>query len=490
MPRARPGPANRAARTDPRDLPPPPLPTVPYRAGPVPGLAVEPVTAAAGRRLWAAMTAREHPLGPARAAGCRIRYFPVSGTDVPGGFLFAAATRVQDARDRWIGWTPALCAANRHLVVGMARFPIRPGLPRCRRRPRAQDPAPGARPGDGAALVDGLHDVRAVAVMDREGDASGVFDAWRRLGGRIDILVRARHNRSLGKGRHRLSGHIRLQPVGDRMPVTVPRLSPRHATRARSAFPGRAAREAIRELRWAALDLPVPAGLRPKTGPRPIRLNVVHVRETAAPGDGPEAIERRLPTSLPVTDAAGAREVVHRYRLRRRTGDWHRVSGTGCAVETVAHHTRERAGREATLRAVIAWRLPTLALLGRDTPDPGPSVLFSETGRAVIADFARARRLPAPENPVAAIGMPARMGGHLHRRHDAHPGTRIVREGYTCLSHSAATVEPAPGAGSESRVARPGSGGSPRERPVTMETGAWGGPNGPQYSACDDILCD
>ena len=60
---------------------------------------------------------------------------------------------------------------------------------------------------------------------------SGVFDAWRRLGGRIDILVRARHNRSLGKGRHRLSGRMRLQPVGDRMPVTVSR----HATRDWSA---------------------------------------------------------------------------------------------------------------------------------------------------------------------------------------------------------------------------------------------------------------
>ena len=155
-----------------------------------------------------------------------------------------------------------------------------------------------------------------------------------------------------------------------------------------------------------------------------------------------------------------------------------RVLKTGCAVETIAHHTRERAGRGATLRAVIAWRLPTLALLGRDTPNPGPSVLFSETGRAVIADFARAKRLPAPGNPGTAIGMLARMEGHLHRRHDAHPGTQIVWEGYTYLSHGAAVVERAPGAGSESRVARPGSGGNPRERPVTMETGAWGGPNG------------
>ncbi len=114
------------------------------RAGQIPDLAVSPVTDRAGKHTWATMMARENPLGPVRAAGSQIRYVLTSGEGVLGGFLCAAPTRVQAARDRWIGWTPAQCAAGRHRIVGLARFLIRPALGRCRNlASRAPVPAPG-----------------------------------------------------------------------------------------------------------------------------------------------------------------------------------------------------------------------------------------------------------------------------------------------------------------------------------------------------------
>ncbi len=702
LPPARPGPAHRAPRTDPRTRPAPPLPEVPDQAGQIPDLAVSPVTDRAGKHTWAAMMAREHPLGPVRAAGSQIRYVLTSGEGVLGGFLCAAPTRVQAARDRWIGWTPAQCAAGRHRIVGLARFLIRPALGRCRnlasralglclrrvvgdyealyglrpvlietyvgpehdgtscrasgwirvgqtagrdrhRRPVAvkqvwlrplstdwrwqlgvrvepltpwagldstrwaeqelagadfgdvrlsrrlvqsaallaqtpsktfvtaargdaamvtgyyrliehpdsaavsaqailaphrkrtrqriqgqdtvlliQDgsdinlathqaceglgvisrnrgskgtlglhlhttlavaadgiplgvpriefdapPLEGAADDDrdtktqrwvrgledSGALIDGLHEVRAVAVMDREGDAFEVLEAWRRLEGRIHILVRARHDRSLGKGRLKLFERMRRQPVREAWTVSVPRLSVRRATGSQSAFIGRAARTAPCALRWKSLEIPVPEG-RAEPGARAIRLSLVHVQETADPEDGAKPLEWLLLTSLPVSDACQAREVVGFYERRWRIEEFFRILKSGCDVETGAHRTRERVERAVALRAVIAWRLSVLALLGRETPGLEPGVLFSEAELAVIADFARQRRLEAPDNLGAAITLLARMGGYLQRRHDAPPGAHVVWEGYSHLALGADIVERARQVGHQSEVKR------------------------------------
>ena len=59
----------------------------------------------------------------------------------------------------------------------------------------------------------GLDGMRAIAVMDREGDAFEIFDEQRRFGGDIALLVRARHNRSLGKGKRKLLDRMRAQPA-------------------------------------------------------------------------------------------------------------------------------------------------------------------------------------------------------------------------------------------------------------------------------------
>ena len=97
---------------------------------------------------------------------------------------------------------------------------------------------------DSARLMDGVDGVRAVAVLDAEGDAFEVFDAWRRLGRRVGLLVRATHNRSLGQGRLKLFDRLRAQPVKASRAVVVRRLSARKAVRGQKESPGRAGRTA------------------------------------------------------------------------------------------------------------------------------------------------------------------------------------------------------------------------------------------------------
>ncbi|MCY4460990.1 MAG: hypothetical protein OXC26_11440, partial [Albidovulum sp.] len=70
-----------------------------------------------------------------------------------------------------------------------------------------------------------------MAVLDREGDAVEVFAEQRNLGGDIDLLVRARHDRSLGRKKRSLFERIRRSPVRGRVAVRVEPASARNSAR-------------------------------------------------------------------------------------------------------------------------------------------------------------------------------------------------------------------------------------------------------------------
>ncbi len=69
--------------------------------------------------------------------------------------------------------------------------------------------------------------MKAVAVMDREGDMFDVLHEHSAAGyRRLALLVRARHDRSFGRGW--LFERVRAAPEGGRFSTTVERLSARH----------------------------------------------------------------------------------------------------------------------------------------------------------------------------------------------------------------------------------------------------------------------
>ena len=163
---------------------------------------------------------------------------------------------------------------------------------------------------DSAELAAPLDGVRTVAVMDREGDAVEVFDEWRSLGGGVDLLVRARHDRSLGKKKRSLFKRMRSAPARGRVAVSVERASARNSARGSSAKDAREAREASCELRWKSLEIPVPEKKRGRFGSEPFRPAAVHVAEDADPADGSARLEWLLLTTLPVADEKQAGEIL------------------------------------------------------------------------------------------------------------------------------------------------------------------------------------
>ncbi len=276
-------------------------------------------------------------------------------------------------------------------------------------------------------LAPQLPDTHLVCVMDREADLFELFDE-QRLKCRVDLLVRAKHDRRLGEGQH-LFEAIRLSPVRARLQIHVPRQSARRKKGDRKATDRRPGREAEVNLHYQSIELSPPKHLREKG---PVRLWVVHVREEQPP-EGVKPLEWFLLTTQEVATVEAAQECLRWYALRWRIEDWHRVLKTGCRVEELAHKTAERLKRAVAINLVIAWRIMLMTLLGRESPDLPAEILFSDFEIRVLKALALQRRLAAPTKLENAVHLVARLGGYLARKNDPPPGHEIMWRGFSIL---------------------------------------------------------
>ncbi len=289
---------------------------------------------------------------------------------------------------------------------------------------------------DTAAVVpEGVH---AVAVLDREADFFALFAERRKLG-TVDLLVRAKVNRSLGKDEAKLFEQLADEPAAGRLKIHVARLSARNSARGQKARKLREAREALVSLRFRRFDLPDTS--RSGRAEASIPMTAVSVTEEDPPA-GAEPLQWILLTSLPVTTKKEAQRILDLYRLRWRIEDWHRVLKSGCKAEFLNHREGERIERAVTIKAVIAWRLFAMVMLGRETPELPAEVLFSETEIMVLRDFAAHRQLDSrPDNLGNAVRTMAILGGYLNRRSDPPPGPTFIWRGYTQLATLAQSYE-------------------------------------------------
>ena len=340
-----------------------------------------------------------------------------------------------------------------HLHLTLATTPQ--GLPlgvlRCGFGPA--DPERGGKP---QRWLDGYRDLaaaaqeltrrtRLVAVMDREADFFALFDEQRRCG-RVDLLVRARHDRCLAGPARKLFPALAAGPPAGCLEIEIEGLTARPKASGRPARPARQKRLAVCEVRFRRLTLPA---TRP--GLEPVALWGVHLVE-AAPPPGEEAVQWRLLTSLPVEDLAAATEIVRHYLQRWRIEDFFRVLQSGCRVEHLAFRTADRLQRAIAINSVIAWRLMTMTLLGRQVPDCAAELLFTDSELRFLGAYARRFQLPGPERLGPAVRLVAHLGGYRDRKHDPEPGHQLIWYGYDTLTkatlgHQIAVEDAQPQAG-------------------------------------------
>ncbi|MDE2826716.1 MAG: IS4 family transposase [Bacteroidota bacterium] len=298
---------------------------------------------------------------------------------------------------------------------------------------------PGAQQGGKSRRwIDGLRDIaaaageltgktRVIAVMDREGDFFELLQEQRQAG-RVEILVRAQHDRRLERGGGKLFQTLAGGPADGRIEVEIAGLTERPKASRKRARPARQKRLAACELRYRRVRLPATS-----KAAEPVELAGVHVLETAPP-EGEEPVQWYLLTSLEVGDADAAAEIVRHYLQRWRVEDFFRVLKSGCRVEHLAFRSADRLQRAIAINSVIAWRIMLMTLLGREVPACEPGLMFTDHELGFLADYAAQFGLGGPADLGAAVRLVAHLGGYRDRKHDPDPGHQIMWHGYSTLT--------------------------------------------------------
>jgi hypothetical protein len=225
---------------------------------------------------------------------------------------------------------------------------------------------------------------RVINVCDREADFFELFDEQRRNPS-VDLLVRAKYNRVITEDPFKLFEAIRQAPLQTKVQVQVPRQSARPKLSKTKAKPKRPSRSAELEVRYQRIQL------RPSkyySGKAPLDIWVVHAVE-AAPPEGAPPVDWFLLTTVDIRAVEDAVQCLRWYCLRWRIEDFHRVLKSGCGIEKIAHETAERIRRAIAINLVIAWRIMLMTLLGRETPELPPEVLFSDIELQVLHAYAK-----------------------------------------------------------------------------------------------------
>jgi len=279
---------------------------------------------------------------------------------------------------------------------------------------------------DLAELSSEMPHTRLIDVCDREADFFELFDEQRQ-NPCVDLLVRARYNRNITEEPFKLFAAVRQTPVQSYVRVHIPRQSSRpkrSKQKARPKRPGRTVDLAVRSLRIQ---------LRPAryhADKEPIDIWVIHALEENA-GPKTRAVEWFLLTTMEINSVENAEQCLRWYCLRWRIEDWHRVLKSGCRIEDIAHKTAERLRRAIAINLVIAWRIMLMTLLGRETPNLPPEVLFSDIELRTLRAYTKKNGLKPPSLLGEAVRLVAKIGGYLGRNNDPPPGHQLLWQGYT-----------------------------------------------------------
>ena len=183
-----------------------PLPKLPKVAAQIPDLHLHLITDDADPHhlVWNRLISRAHPLRRAPLVGAQLRYLLLTGGDVLGAIGFGPPSFYLACRDCWISWDAQALEQNRHLVLGLSRFLIRPEL-RCANLASHAYKLVLQRVGEDWWERYGIRPVLIETYVDRSTciGKSLVVANWLRLG------------QSQGRGRTSPSQHARPQSVKD-----------------------------------------------------------------------------------------------------------------------------------------------------------------------------------------------------------------------------------------------------------------------------------
>jgi hypothetical protein len=270
-----------------------------------------------------------------------------------------------------------------------------------------------------------------VSVADCEGDIQEWFlEAMNRPAEeRAEFLIRAKCNR-------RLAGGIRHEYLWDEMAAARPLGKLTFKLSRQADRPPRRVTVAV-----TARSVTFQGARRPGGRLPPVQVWAVYATERKPP-QGEEPIEWLLLTSVPVADFAGACTIVQWYRARWEIELFFRVLKQGCQIERLRLATNHRLLNAIAIYLIIAWRIHTITMMGRASPEASCEVVFEPREWQAIYTMRSHSPPPAQPPPLRdTVRALAQLGGFLARTGDGEPGIKSIWQGYQRLHDFIYAVE-------------------------------------------------
>lgn len=262
---------------------------------------------------------------------------------------------------------------------------------------------------------------RWVHVSDRESDVFEYMGLCLKYG--CHFVVRGRWNRKLETKESecaKLIDRVRSLPSNPSAPSYWVEVD------ATSKSPKRRAQMVMS---WCAVEVQPPLHVKGENC-HPLKLNVVRVWEPNPP-PGAEQVEWIVLTSLPVTNAEQAQQVIRYYECRWLIEDFHMCLKTGCRYEQSQLDQALDLQNLLGFAAPIAVRLLQLRQAARLTPDlPATTLIDPLMLRLLIAHFKLKEILTLNQFWLVV----ARLGGYVGQPLKNPPGWRTLWAGWQTLS--------------------------------------------------------
>lgn len=260
------------------------------------------------------------------------------------------------------------------------------------------------------------NDTHKIHIADREADIYELF--FQHFEPHTDLLIRARHNRRIGPSGH-LWDTIAEMPLCGTSVIEVP--DKRHNKKKRIKI----------EIRYRKVEL-----LRPqdtKHAYNSVELTAIEVRLAGKPADG---INWKLLTSINIDSISEVLQCIKWYTYRWLIERFHYVLKSGTKIEELQLRQADRLQKAILVYSLAAFIVMQLVYEARFYPELSCEVMLTEAKWKTLFILIHGNR-KIPEKPPSlkqAVMWIGRLGGHLGRKSDGHPGLKTIWLGYQQLS--------------------------------------------------------
>jgi hypothetical protein len=255
---------------------------------------------------------------------------------------------------------------------------------------------------------------RVLLVADREADVFAYLATPRRP--QTHLLIRACRPRLVEvdaaageRNRANLLAVAQSAPVVGQMRVSVPRR------------PGQAEREVVLELRLTPAQVQPPRHRKAGEPATPVAVRLIAATEIAPPR-GAKPIQWLLMTTLAVTNAAEAEQIVGYYARRWVIERWHYTLKVGLRVERLQIDDATSLQHALAVYGVVAWRLLWLTHWARAAPEE-PAATVAGPEETAVLEQASGQPIQTVRQVVRAV---AKLGGFAGSPSEGEPGVKAV----------------------------------------------------------------